>query len=171
MQKEVKVLNGQTIFDIALFCYNDASLVYTLISENSNITDINMDLTGLNLFYTPIETVKYEAKQNTQTLNKVVTIKKEQSLFDLSLQYYGDVESVYNLIQSNSYLDSILTDNFNANVLNYTSEINYVNSYFSKNLIDIATKPQVITVVGIGDYLLQEDGSYLLQEDNFKIIL
>jgi len=166
MQKEVKVLNGQTIFDLALYCYNDATLVYNLINENSFITDILMDLTGLTLFYTPIESVKYEAKQNTQTLNKVVTIKKEQSLFDLSLQYYGDVESVYNLIQSNSYLDSILTDNFNANVLNYTSEINYVNSYFSKNLIDIATKPNVIT-----NYLLQEDGSYLLQEDNFKIIL
>lgn len=170
MQKEVKVLNGQTIFDIALYCYNDATLVYNLINENSFITDILMNLTGLTLFYTPIETVKYEAKQNTKTLNKVVTIKKQQSLFDLSLQYYGDVESVYTLIQSNSYLDSILSDNFNANVLNYTSEINYVNSYFSKNLIDIATKPITITIEE-STYLLQEDGSYLLQEDGFKIIL
>jgi hypothetical protein len=55
-------------------------------------------------------------------------------------------------------------------VLNYTSETNYVNSYFSKNLIDIATKPNVITIEG-SNYLLQEDGSYLLQENNFKIIL
>lgn len=170
MQKEVKVLNGQTIFDLALFCYNDATLVYNLINENSFITDILMNLTGLTLFYTPIESVKYEVKQNTKTLNKVVTIKQNQSLFDLSLQYYGDVESVYNLIQSNSYLESILTDNFNANVLNYTSEINYVNSYFSKNLIDIATKPITITIEE-STYLLQEDGSYLLQEDGFKIIL
>ena len=170
MQKEVKVLNGQTIFDIALFCYNDATLVYNLISENSFITDINMDLVGLNLIYTPIEIVKYEAKENAKTLNKVVTIKKEQSLFDLSLQYYGDVESVYTLIQSNSYLDSVLTDNFNGNVLNYTSEINYVNNYYSKNLINIGTKPQFITIEE-STYLLQEDGSYLLQEDGFKIIL
>lgn len=170
MQKEVKVLNGQSIFDIALYCYNDATLVYNLINENSIITDINMNLTGLNLVYTPIEIIKYEAKENPNKVNKVVTIKKEQSLFDLSLQYYGDVENVYDLIQSNSYLDSILTDNFNSNVLNYTSEVNYVNSYFSKNLIDIATKPQGIIIEG-SNYLLQEDGSYLLQEDNFKIIL
>jgi len=170
MQKEVKVLNGQTIFDLALYCYNDATLVYNLINENSFITDILMDLTGLTLFYTPIESVKYEAKQNTKVLNKVVTIKKQQSLFDLSLQYYGDVESVYTLIQSNSYLDSILSDNFNGNVLNYTSEINYVNNYYSKNLIDIATKPITITIEE-SNYLLQEDGSYLLQEDGFKIIL
>lgn len=170
MQKEVKVLNGQSIFDIALYCYNDATLVYNLINENSIITDINMNLTGLNLVYTPIEIIKYEAKENPNKVNKVVTIKKEQSLFDLSLQYYGDVENVYNLIQSNSYLDSILTNNFNANVLNYTSEVNYVNSYFSKNLIDIATKPNGITIEG-SNYLLQEDGSYLLQENGFKIIL
>jgi hypothetical protein len=170
MQKEVKVLNGQSIFDIALYCYNDATLVYNLINENSIITDINMNLTGLNLVYTPIEIIKYEAKENPNKVNKVVTIKKEQSLFDLSLQYYGNVENVYDLIQSNSYLDSILTDNFNANVLNYTSEVNYVNSYFSKNLIDIATKPNGITIEG-SNYLLQEDGSYLLQENGFKIIL
>jgi len=170
MQKEVKVLNGQSIFDIALYCYNNATLVYNLINENSIITDINMNLTGLNLVYTPIEIIKYEAKENPNKVNKVVTIKKEQSLFDLSLQYYGDVENVYDLIQSNSYLDSILTDNFNANVLNYTSKVNYVNSYFSKNLIDIATKPQGIIIEG-SNYLLQEDGSYLLQENGFKIIL
>ena len=170
MQKEVKVLNGQSIFDIALYCYNNATLVYNLINENSIITDINMNLTGLNLVYTPIEIIKYEAKENPNKVNKVVTIKKEQSLFDLSLQYYGDVENDYDLIQSNSYLDSILTDNFNANVLNYTSKVNYVNSYFSKNLIDIATKPQGIIIEG-SNYLLQEDGSYLLQENGFKIIL
>ncbi len=147
MQKEVKVLNGQTIFDIALYCYNDASLTYNLINENSIITDILMDLTGLNLVYTPIEIIKNEAIQNTNKLNKIVTIKQNQSVFDLTLQYYGNVESVYDLIQNNSYFDSILTDNFNANILNYTSEINYVNNFFSKNLIDIATKPNVLIIV------------------------
>ena len=170
MQKEVKVLNGQTIFDIALYCYNDATLVYNLINENSIITDILMNLTGYTLVYTPVEIVKNEAEQNTKKLNKIVTIKQNQSIFDLSLQYYGSIENVYDLIQSNSYFDSILTDNFNANVLNYTSETNYVNSYFSKNLIDIATKPNGITIEG-SNYLLQEDGSYLLQENGFKIIL
>ena len=66
MQKEVKVLNGQTIFDIALYCYNDATLVYNLINENSIITDILMNLTGYTLVYTPIEIVKNEAEQNVK---------------------------------------------------------------------------------------------------------
>jgi ethanolamine utilization protein EutP (predicted NTPase) len=123
-----------------------------------------MNLTGLNLVYTPIEIIKYEAKENPNKVNKVVTIKKEQSLFDLSLQYYGAIDNVYNLIQSNSYLDSILTDNFNADVLNYTSEVNYVNSYFSKNLIDIATKPN-----GIGNFLLQDINTVSSRKVNITV--
>lgn len=166
MQKEVKVLNGQTIFDIALYCYNNATLAYNLINENPFITDILMDLTCYNLVYTPIEVVKYEAQLNTNTINKSVTIKKEQSLFDLSLQYYGTIENVYDIIQNNNYLDSILTDNYNGNILNYSSEINYVNNFYNKNLINIGTKPNIVN-----DYLLQENGYYLLQENGYKIIL
>ena len=170
MQSEVKVQNGQTIFDLALFCYNDASLVYDLISENPNITDIGMDLTGLTLVYTPKKVVKFEAKQNAKTLNKVVTITSEQTLFDLSLQYYGDVSKVYELIQNNTFLDSIISEEFNSNILTLTSEKNYVNNYFEKNGINIGTKPKVIVVEGFS-YLLQENGDYLLQENGSKIIL
>lgn len=166
MQKEVKVLQGQTIFDIALYCYNDSSLVYNLINENSFITDILMDLTGYTLVYTPIEIVKYEAKLNIKKENKVVTIRQEQSLFDLSLQYYGSIENVYDLIQENNYLENILSNNYNGNVLNYKSDTNYVNSYFSKNLINIGTN-----IIYNYNYLLQENNSYLLQENGYKIIL
>lgn len=170
MQSEVKVQNGQTIFDLALFCYNDASLVYDLIAENPNITDIGMDLTGLTLVYTPKKVVKFEAKQNAKTLNKVVTITSEQTLFDLSLQYYGDVSKVYELIQNNTFLDSIISEEFNSNILTLTSEKNYISNYFEKNGINIGTKPKVIVVEGFS-YLLQENGDYLLQENGSKIIL
>ncbi len=166
MQKEVKVINGQTIFDLALYCYNDAGLVYDLISENPQITDINMDLTGLTLVYTPKEVVKYEAKQNAKTVNKLVTIKSEQTLFDLSLQYYGDVSFVYQLIQENTYLDSILSESYNSNILTLNAEKNYVNNYYSKFSIEVGTKP-----IDFNAYLLTEDGGYLLQEDGFKILL
>lgn len=133
MQLEVKVQNGQNIFDLALFCYNDASLVYDLIAENPTITDISMDLAGLTLVYTPKKVVKFEAKQNAKTLNKVVTIVNGQSLFDLSLQYYGDVSNVYELIQNNSsFLENILTGGFNSNILTVGTEKNYVVNYYEK---------------------------------------
>lgn len=166
MQSEVKVINGQTIFDLALFCYNDASLVYDLIAENPTITDIGMDLTGLTLVYTPKKVVPYEAKQNAKTLNKVVTITSEQTLFDISLQYYGDISFVYDLIQNNTFLDNILSNSFNSNTLILGNEKNYVNNYYYKNNIMIGTKQ-----ININSFLLQEDGFYLLQENNSKIIL
>lgn len=142
MQSEIKVINGQTIFDLALFCYNDASLVYTLIYENPTITDIGMDLTGLNLVYTPKKVVKYEAKQNIEKSNKVVTILENQSIFDLSLQYNGNVSDVYNLIQNNSFLDSILSNEISGNILTLNSEKNFVNDYYLKNNVKIGTLPK-----------------------------
>jgi hypothetical protein len=116
--------------------------------------------------------VKYEAKQNAKKLNKLVTIKSEQSLFDLSLQHYGDVSFVYQLIKENTYLDSILSQSYSSNILTLNAEKNYVNNYFAIGGIEIGTKPKVIVIDGVSvNYLLQENGGYLLQENGDKIIL
>jgi hypothetical protein len=165
MQKEVKVINGQTIFDLALFCYNDAGLVYNLIAENTIITDISMDLTGLTLVYTPKEVVKFEAKQNAKKLNKLVTIKSEQSLFDLSLQYYGDVSFIYDLIQKNSFIENILVNDINGNIIELENIKDYVTEFYNKKDLTVGTN----TIVK--NFLLQEDGFYLLQENGSKILL
>jgi hypothetical protein len=165
MQQEIKVKNGQSIYDIALFCYNDASLVYDLISENPIITDILMDLTALTLVYTPKKVVKYEAKENTQKANKLVTIKQQQSIFDLSLQQYGSIDFVYNLVENNSFIDSILSNDINGNVLASVNEKNYVTEFYNKNGTVVGTNTSVI------NYLLQENGFYILQENSGLIIL
>jgi hypothetical protein len=165
MQKEIKVINGQTIFDLALYCYNDASLVYDLISENPTITDISMDLTGLTLVYTPKQVVQYEAKQNAKKLNKLVTIKSEQSLFDLSLQYYGDVSFIYDLIQKNSFIENILVNDVNGNIIELENIKDYVTEFYNKKDLTVGTN----TIVK--NFLLQEDGFYLLQENGSKILL
>lgn len=165
MQKEIKVINGQTIFDLALYCYNDASLVYDLIAENPTITDINMDLTGLTLVYTPKQVVQYEAKQNAKKLNKLVTIKSEQSLFDLSLQYYGDVSFIYDLIQKNSFIENILVNDVNGNIIELENIKDYVTEFYNKKDLTVGTN----TIVK--NFLLQEDGFYLLQENGSKILL
>lgn len=139
MQQEIKVKNGQSIYDIALFCYNDASLVYDLISENPSITDILMDLTSMTLVYTPKKAVKYEAKENANKVNKLVTIKDGQSLFDLSLQYYGGIDFIYDLIQNNSFADSILTNDISSYTLTNTTDKNYVNEFYKKHNIELGT--------------------------------
>jgi hypothetical protein len=165
MQQEIKVINGQSIFDLALFCYNDAGLVYDLMSENPIITDINMSLTGLTLVYTPKQVVKFEAKQNAKKLNKLVTIKSEQSLFDLSLQYYGDVSFIYDLIQKNSFIENILVNDVNGNIIELENIKDYVTEFYNKKDLTIGTN----TVVK--NFLLQENGFFLLQENGSKILL
>jgi len=171
MQQEIKVLNGQTIFDICLIAYKDATKVYQLISENPIITDIEMDLTGLTLVYTPPIYFVYEAKQNNLKLNNLVTIKKEQSIFDLSLQYYGSLENIYSLIQENDFIENINSNNLNGNVLKINGDKNYINQYFKKFNINIGTDIMLETIEPTFSYLLQENGNYLLQENGFKIIL
>jgi hypothetical protein len=139
MQQEIKVKSGQSIYDMALFCYNDASLVYVLISENPTITSILMDLTAMDLVYTPRKVVKFEAKENSNKINKIVTIKNTQSLFDLSLQYYGGIDFIYDLIQKNTFVDSILSNELNGYNLVNTENKNYVNSFYEKRDITLGT--------------------------------
>jgi hypothetical protein len=166
MQQEIKVNSDQSIFDVALFCYNDASLVYNLIDENPTITDISMDLTGLTLVYTPIKLIKYEARENSNKVQKVVTIKQQQNLFDLSLQHYGSIEFIYDLIQNNTFIDSILSNNLSSYVLANGWDKNYVNEFYVKGNIDLGTEEPKVS-----NFLLLEDGFYLLQENGYKIIL
>jgi len=165
MQQEIKVKNGQSIYDIALFCYNDASLVYDLITENPIIDDILMDLTALTLVYTPKKVVKYEAKENTQKANKLVTIKQEQSIFDLSLQQYGSIDFVYNLIENNSFIESILSNDINSNILANVDEKNYVTEFYNKNGTIVGTN------IPKTSFLLQQNGYYILQQNGYKILL
>jgi hypothetical protein len=165
MQLEIKVKNGQSIYDIALFCYNDASLVYDLIAENPSIDSIGMDLTAMTLVYTPKKVVKYEAKENADKANKLVTIKQQQSVFDLSLQYYGGIDFIYDLIQNNSFIDSILSNDVNGNNLSSVGENNYITEFYNKRSFIVGTNIPKTT------FLLQEDGYYILQENGSKILL
>jgi hypothetical protein len=139
MQQEIKVKSGQSIYDVALFCYNDASLVYDLISENPTITSILMDLTSMDLVYTPKKVIKFEAKENSNKINKIVTIKNTQSLFDLSLQYYGGVEFIYDLIQKNTFVDSILSNELNGYNLADSESKNYINRFYEKSEFTVGT--------------------------------
>lgn len=48
------ILEGQSIFDVALQLYGDISFVYKLIQDNPTITDIHYDyLKGLEVVYEP----------------------------------------------------------------------------------------------------------------------
>jgi len=69
---------------------------------------------------------------------KTVTINEGQTIFDLSLQLYGDVSKVYSLIQLNSNIDNITTNDLTGKVIVYEDPQNEVSEYYKTNSINIA---------------------------------
>lgn len=169
----VTVNSDQTIFDLAILAYGDASRAYDLIIENpSLLSSLNDELTGLTLTYTPSIKTRKEAVIIVKSIKKDVTISQDQTLFDLSLQYYGSAESVYQLIAENTQINSLISLDYVGTVLNYTENLTTIPTYFKTNRINIATRqPFEETQTTQLNYLLQEDGTMLLQEDGTGIIL
>lgn len=160
---------GQTIFDVALIAYSDASLVYRLMAENPQIENINSDLTGMELSFTQVTSSNpKEALKLQQPLQPKVVISSTQSIIDIALQYTGSAENVYDIILGNQ-LGNILSDPTGV-VLNYTLSNDYVCQYYRANAIAVSTKPLSATS-SEGSLMMTEGGQRLIQENGFYILL
>jgi len=169
--KTITVDSSQTIYDISLIAYGDASKALDLIAENPDlIENLQSDLTGLTLSYTLKNPKQKEALVLKKVINKVGTIKSNQTIFDLALQYYGSAEDCITLLQNNTFIENLSSANFEGNDLNYTLNNNLAPRYYRENRIDVSSGFPMTEVEGI-NYLLQEDGFYILQENGFKILL
>ena len=158
------VKTGQTIFDVALLSGNIEN-VYTIIQDSGLDVGVSSDFTGKSLIYTESDKPIKEATKLESVKQKVVTIRKEQSIFDLSLQYYGSVENVYSLIQNNSFIDSVIDDEFSKNVLNYAELNTAIPLFFRTNNFILGTnKPRM-------EFLLTELGEFINTENDEAIIL
>jgi hypothetical protein len=70
---------------------------------------------------------------------KSVTIKDEQTIFDLSLQMYGSIESVYKIIQDNPSIIDIHTEPLQGMSIVYEEQTLNLTKYFSTNNKSIST--------------------------------
>jgi hypothetical protein len=127
-----------TIFDVALLAYQDASRVLDILLNNPQIDNVNSDLTGVSITYIPEVITTKESIKTASILPKNVTISFDQSVFDIALQYYGGVENVFKFIVENGI------DNINSDItglkLKYTQNNTYIPLYFRINNKNIATK-------------------------------
>lgn len=158
---------GQTIFDVALIAYHDAARVYDLLAENSQIENINSDITGLTLTYTPAALVQKELTKTITVTQPNVTIGSGQTLYDIALQYYGGAEYVFDLIKQNN-LESLNSDATGI-MLNYQTNNTYVPVFFRGNGKTVSTKYPVFTPSYF--FLSTEDDFYLTTEDDLKILI
>lgn len=165
---ELYVQNGQSVYDIALACYGDSSAIYDLANENPTLNiGATSDIGGKTITYTPRvkSSENKEVVKKVNPLPKVVTIRDDQNVFDLALQYYGKPELVYKMLAENTDIESILIDSIGGKQLFYTESIEFIPNFFRTNKLIVATRYPT------NKYLLNEDGGFLLQEDGNKIIL
>lgn len=102
---------GETLFDVSTKLFGDASYTFDLINLNSNLSKVyEANLQGKEIFYNPIVTSGFKNVVTSDIIPlKSVTIKQGQSIFDLSLQLFGTIERVFevvNLINTDS-LDEV----------------------------------------------------------------
>ncbi len=76
---------------------------------------------------------------------KNVTITSDQSLFDVVLQYYGNISKVYDFVQLNqAQIPNIMYNSLKGKTVQYEEQSNAVANFFSANSKKISTKyPQI----------------------------
>lgn len=161
---------NESLSDISVKLYGDASYVFDLIGWNSSLISVSdIGIEGLNLFYEPIVKSAFKPVESASSvINKIVTIKENQSIFDISLQIYGTTERVFEVLNLTNKVE--LTDTLVGSSFEYVYEKTNVPVFFSTKQINISTLVFMNEPI-IDYYLLQEDGFYILQENNDKIIL
>jgi uncharacterized ubiquitin-like protein YukD len=107
MPSVYKVNDGENIFDAALATYGTLELVYKIVLDNPQLESIDTDLPslpGLSLVYDDtvlLPEVQGELKIQLPPDKNEYVIQEGQSLFDLALMVYGNVEKVFQIVQDN----------------------------------------------------------------------
>ena len=155
---------GESIIDVSVKLYGTPTYVFDLIELNPLLLDVNnTSIVGLEIDYNEIIFIANEVLTNTDVVTvKNVTIGDYQSVFDLSLQLYGSVEKVFDVLKLANISD--LTETDNAGI---TFKYDYIPlkfpKYFTENGIKLATKYPI-------DESYVWDGNFVIWDGENKLI-
>jgi len=153
-------LVGETVYDVAakLYVNNPMAGVQDLISSNPTI-DLNAsDLSGNVLTYNTLT-----APILTVPIIPIIlpipryVIASLQTIYDLAVQLYGDVNKISQLISNFSNINSEL-----SGTISFSSTSPIAKYYFDRGII---VQTNFVTPGGINDFILRQDGGYLLRQD------
>jgi hypothetical protein len=104
MQKDYKVLDGETLQDVSVKLYGSIEYQYLLLNDNN--INISTNISGLTLKYNDslISFVPNNVQANnviSTTQNSVIGVDG-QSIFDVAIQTQGTMENVIELMDSNN---------------------------------------------------------------------
>lgn len=134
----------QSVWDLTTRLYGDLSYVFKFIADN-NIQSFN-DLinTNIDVYYDDtivfIETTKTAAFVNIAVQKiKKYKIRPNQTVYDVVMQLYGSLESVFKFLQDNPQIFSVNSTNLDNIEVVYTEQNNELTNFFKKNIIFINT--------------------------------
>lgn len=160
---------NESIIDISVKLYGSVNYVFDLINWNPLLIDINNgSIVGLELYYEPILISSFKS---IEILNpapkKNVTIKDFQSIFDLSLQIFGSVENVFDVVKL-ANIESINETENTGIIFKYDYLAFKTPKYLSEKNINISTKyplnPQNYRILEDYDIRITEDGHFRILE-------
>lgn len=157
-------LVGENVYDVAakLYVNNSMAGVQDLIKSNPtidlNATDLNGTTLTYNILTTPLTTVP-----NIPIIQPLPSyvIASLQTIYDLAIQLYGDVNKISSLLSYFSDINSEL-----SGVISFSSN-SPVSKYYSDRGIIVQTN--YVTLGGVNNFILRQDGGYLLRQDGGRI--
>lgn len=148
---------GESIYDVALKLYGDSSFALLLIAQNPELENLNnSNITGLTIQFEPIVVTAFKPVVTTDTVpEKIVTIREDQNLFDISLQEFGTIERVFDVI-SLSGIENINQTEIKGTSFKYVFEKGKIQNFFNDKKIFVSTKtPNKLR------YIIDKDGNII----------
>lgn len=156
------VKQDETVYDLAILLYGDATYAVKLVSDNSLLDDLdNLNIVGLSIYYD--ETIKASIKpsyiRNTDIIpkpNNNYFIVERQSIWDLSIMYGFGIESAISFIKQAS-IENINEINIAGRILDVTKTNTKLSKYLDLQKIVLATNYELYS--SIGEHKQFQDGS------------
>ena len=142
--------NGQNIFDLVLSTNGNLNNTYALIQANPKLKNIGSVPLGVTITYTPAPVIPpIIASPGIPPISSKATFSsiENQTVYDVTLQVYGDLNMTYKLIQDSNFSNlltyPIPTTLFTINP-QLTSDAIFAD-YLAKNNLVINTGQNVTT--------------------------
>lgn len=178
---ELKTQDGQDFFDILLSSGYSLDQAVSFIKQNPNY-DLSTDFSSLpsttlsydnSLVQTSIPSEVVSTQSTTNSTTGTVTGYDGQSLLDLILLSYGNLDYSIKFLKDNSNLDSINDSQLSQKEFTYDNTLIQDSLLFNSNSINnVVYNTGINVVVNIStSYILTEDSFILDTETGDKLTL
>jgi len=162
---EVIVVNGQSIFDVAVQAYGSVLGVFDMIERNEIASPWSTTLPSGTVLEVSgekiVEPIRSAVKvMKNEDRNYKITAASGQSIWDLAIQEYGSIEGVFILQENNSSVITEFNQSLVGSVLKIQNDVvnKAVYDYYVANKIIPSTMSDKYPEFG-GDFAILEFNS------------